>query len=183
MADEAPPSSADSTTVEGQNTPAENVNVENETPATEPVESEPTQPAEDPDPEPEEQPPPAEDAPAQDESAEEPAQAGNDEADDEPIGTGSKRNFVGKLVPVNNQTSDPNVDPDEQYVKRVNNSLQPGDHGYDANSDPLVNTSTTAETIMTEIKGFGHSPMWKAIREDFEKAYSRFFGGDDDKNA
>lgn len=100
-----------------------------------------------------------------------PLQAGSAEEDRPVVG---KRAFVGPIVPA---TSDVALGEPagKQLYTAVVNAKQPGDDGYDAHSDPLIASSAQAETIMTEIKGFGHSPMWKAIKQRFHEIWDEVF--------
>lgn len=86
----------------------------------------------------------------------------------------NKMVYVGPVVP-SDTAPHPSVHPAQHHVDVVKAALTPADDGYNPDRDPLIPTSTIAETIATEIKGFGHSPMWTALRAEFEKEWSHLF--------
>lgn len=80
-----------------------------------------------------------------------------------------KRQFVGPIeTTLPNTTEVDGPSAEQAYHDLVRSASVPGDAGYSAHTDPLVKSSHTADVIMTEVKGLGHSPFWQALKDDFE---------------
>ena len=69
--------------------------------------------------------------------------------------------------------------PDEVTERRhaaLEDAKKPGDEGYNAFKDPMVPTSTLAETIMTELaaEGADSSPTWDALNDAYQAQHEEY---------
>jgi hypothetical protein len=82
---------------------------------------------------------------------------------------------VGEIKPENFQADT----EDERQTRRYNTisgALRPGDQGYNPHHDPLVPSSTVADTIAIELRGSKgkSSPTWNGLAERAEAERKRF---------
>ena len=64
----------------------------------------------------------------------------------------------------------------ERRHEKLEDAKKPGDEGYNAFKDPMVPTSTLAQTIMTELaaEGADSSPTWDALNDAYQAQHEEF---------